>query len=87
MLRARVWLERRKEVWVVQHTLGKLLKTVVEAASVQPPVVLELTLFFLSKFTFSLSLTSSRHSQVCTPNDVPTPTAHPQETTGGQNGP
>lgn len=55
----RVWLEKRKEVWVALHTFCKLLKTVVERASVKPTVNLELTLLFLSKLTFSFSLTSS----------------------------
>lgn len=54
----RAWLEKRKEVWVAPYTFCKLLKTVVEPASVKPPVILEVTLLFLSKFSFSLSLTS-----------------------------
>lgn len=55
----RVWLEKRKEVWVALHTFCKLLKTVVEPASVKSTVNLEFTLLFLSKFTSRFSLTSS----------------------------
>lgn len=54
----RVWLEKRKEVWVALHTFCKLLKTVVKPASVKPTVNLECTLLFLSKLTSSFSLTS-----------------------------
>lgn len=54
----RVWLGKRKEAWAAPHTLCKLLKTVVEPASVKPTVILEFARLFLSKCTFNCSLTS-----------------------------
>lgn len=75
----RVWLEKRKEVWVALHTFCKLLKTVVEPASVKPTVNLEFTLLFLSKFTYSFSLTSSPlQCGLCFKQRCPTHTS-PQE--------
>lgn len=54
----RVWLGKRKEAWAAPHTFCKLLKTVVEPASVKPTVILEFARLFLSKCTFNCSLTS-----------------------------
>lgn len=53
-----MWLEKRKEEWVALHTFCKLLKTLVEPASVKSTVNLEFALLFFSKFTFRFSLTS-----------------------------